>query len=254
MGSDLFELTGKTALVTGGGSGLGRAICRGLAEAGARIVAADISLANAEQTASLVKEAGGEAQAEELDVTSQSNVEAVVQRAIQKFGAVDILVNSAGRAIRGTALEYSERDWDTIINVNLKGTFLCCQVVGKHMAERRSGKIINLASIGGFIAYAGSIAYLASKGGVVQLTKGFAVELAPFNVQVNAIAPSLFETPMMANSRSDSDSQRYFMERTPLGRRGVPEEIVGAAIFLAAGSSSMVTGHTLAVDGGFLSA
>ena len=254
MGSNLFQLTGKTALVTGGGSGLGRAICCGLAEAGARIVAADISLANAEQTVSLVKEAGGEGQAEELDVTKKSIVEGVVDRAIHKWGAIDILVNCAGRAIRGTALDYSEQDWNTIIDVNLKGTFLCCQVVGKHMAERRSGKIINIASIGAFIAYAGSIAYLASKGGVVQLTKGFAVELASFNVQVNAIAPSLFDTPMMANSRSDSESQRYFMERTPIGRRGRPEEIVGAAIFLAAGSSSMVTGHTLAVDGGFLSA
>jgi NAD(P)-dependent dehydrogenase (short-subunit alcohol dehydrogenase family) len=254
MGSNLFQLTGKTALVTGGGSGLGRAICCGLAEAGARIVAADISLANAEQTVGLLKEAGGEGQAEELDVTKKSVVEGVVERAIHKCGAIDILVNCAGRAIRGTALDYSEQDWNTIIDVNLKGTFLCCQVVGKHMAERRSGKIINIASIGGFIAYAGSIAYLTSKGGVVQLTKGFAVELASFNVQVNAIAPSLFDTPMMANSRSDSESQRYFMERTPMGRRGRPEEIVGAAIFLAAGSSSMVTGHTLAVDGGFLSA
>ena len=134
----------------------------------------------------------------------------------------------------GSALDYSEQDFDTILNVNLKGTFLCCQAVGRHMAERRSGKIINIASIGSMIAYAGSIAYLASKGGVAQLTRGFAVELAPFNVQVNAIAPSLFETPMMAASRADSESQRYFMDRTPMGRRGQPEEIVGAAIFLAA--------------------
>jgi NAD(P)-dependent dehydrogenase (short-subunit alcohol dehydrogenase family) len=254
MHSELFQLTGKTALVTGGGSGLGRAICRGFSDAGARVIAADISLANAGQTANLVKEGGGVAQAEELEVCNKANVEDVVGRVVQKWGAVDILVNSAGRAIRGTALDYSEENWDTIINVNLKGTFLCCQAAGKHMAERKSGKIINIASIGGFIAYPGSIAYLASKGGVVQLTKGFAVELAPFNVQVNAIAPSLFETPMMAGSRSDSESQRYFMDRTPLGRRGRPEEVVGAAVFLAAASSSMVTGHTLAVDGGFLSA
>jgi NAD(P)-dependent dehydrogenase (short-subunit alcohol dehydrogenase family) len=254
MASNLFQLTGKTALVTGGGSGLGRAICCGLSDVGARVVAADISLVNAEQTATLVNQAGGEAQAEQLDVTQKSEVETVVDRTIQRWGGIDILVNSAGRAIRGTALDYPERDWDTIINVNLKGTFLCCQVVGKHMAERKAGKIINLASIGGFIAYPGSIAYLASKGGVVQLTKGFAVELAPFNVQVNAIAPSLFDTAMMAGSRSDSESQRYFMERTPIGRKGRPEEIVGAAIFLASPSASMVTGHTLAVDGGFLSA
>ncbi len=254
MRPDLFQLTGRTALVTGGGSGLGRAISIGLSEAGARVVVADISKTNAEQTVSLVVEAGGQAHAEELDVTNKTAIEQVVERAIQRWGALDILVNSAGRAIRGNALDYSEENWDTIINVNLKGTFLCCQAVGKHMAARGSGKIINLASIGGFIAYPGSIAYLASKGGVVQLTKGFAVELAPFNVQVNAIAPSLFETPMMASSRSDSESQRYFMDRTPLGRRGRAEEIVGAAIFLAADSSSMVTGHTLAVDGGFLSA
>jgi NAD(P)-dependent dehydrogenase (short-subunit alcohol dehydrogenase family) len=254
MQSDLFQLTGKTALVTGGGSGLGRAICRGFSDAGARVVAADISLVNAQHTASLVKDGGGEAQAEQLDVTHKAEVEAVVERTIQRWGALDILVNSAGRAIRGTALDYSEEDWNTIINVNLKGTFLCCQVAGRHMADRKAGKIINLASIGGFIAYPGSIAYLASKGGVVQLTKGFAVELAPFNVQVNAIAPSLFETPMMAGSRSDSESQRYFMDRTPMGRRGRAEEIVGAAIVLATASSSMVTGHTLAVDGGFLSA
>lgn len=254
MRSDLFQLTGKTALVTGGGSGLGRAICCGFSDAGARVIAADISLTHAEQTANLVKEGGGVAQAEELDVSNKANVEDLVDRVVRKWGAVDILVNSAGRAIRGTALDYSEENWDAIINVNLKGTFLCCQAVGKHMAERKTGKIINIASIGGFIAYPGSIAYLASKGGVVQLTKGFAVELATFNVQVNAIAPSLFETPMMAGSRADSESQRYFMDRTPMGRRGRPEEIVGAAIFLAADSSSMVTGHTLAVDGGFLSA
>jgi NAD(P)-dependent dehydrogenase (short-subunit alcohol dehydrogenase family) len=254
MHSDLFQLSGKTALVTGGGSGLGRAICCGLSDAGARVVVADISLANSAITADLVSQGGGEAHAEQLDVTSKADVEGVVQRAIQKCGAVDILVNSAGRAIRGTALEYSEQDWDMIIDVNLKGTFLCCQAVARHMVERRAGKIINLASIGAFIAYPGSIAYLASKGAVVQLTKGFAVELAPFNVQVNAIAPSLFDTPMVAGSRTDAASQKYFMDRTPVGRMGRAEEIVGAAVFLAANGSSMVTGHTLAVDGGFLSA
>jgi NAD(P)-dependent dehydrogenase (short-subunit alcohol dehydrogenase family) len=252
--SDLFGMAGKTALVTGGGSGLGRAICRGFAEAGARVVAADIAFDLANETADLVRDSGGKARADQLDVSSKEDVERVVREVLEEWKTIDVLVNSAGRAIRGSALDYSEQDFDTILNVNLKGTFFCCQAVGRHMAERRSGKIINIASIGSMIAYAGSIAYLASKGGVAQLTRGFAVELAPFNVQVNAIAPSLFETPMMAASRSDSESQRYFMDRTPMGRKGQPEEIVGAAIFLAANSSSMVTGHILAVDGGFLSA
>ena len=253
-GSELFQLTGKTALVTGGGGGLGSTICRGFAKAGAKVAVTDIPFEKAGATADLIRSEHGEAFAEALDVTDKADVERVFGRLLREWRTLDVLVNCAGRAIRGTALEYTEKDWDTIIAVNLKGTFLCCQAAARHMAERRSGKIINFASIGGFIAYPGSIAYLASKGGVIQLTRGFAVELAPYNVQVNAIAPSLFDTPMVAGTRSDSESQRYFMERTPMGRKGRPDEIVGAAIFLASESSSMVTGHTLAVDGGFLSA
>jgi NAD(P)-dependent dehydrogenase (short-subunit alcohol dehydrogenase family) len=241
-------------LITGGGSGLGRAISIGFAEAGARVAVADISLENAVQTATTIEAQGGDALAEKLDVTQRSEVETLINKLLQRWGSLDILVNSAGRAIRGTALDYKEEDWATIIGVNLTGTFFCCQVAGRQMASQRRGKIINLASIGGFIAYPGSIAYLASKGGVVQLTRGFAVELAPYNVQVNAIAPSLFDTPMVVSTRSDTESHKYFMDRTPAGRKGRPEEIVGAAIFLAADCSSMVTGHTLAVDGGYLSA
>ncbi len=254
MSLDIFQLTGKTALVTGGGSGLGRAISRGFTDAGARVAVADISLDRALETVSLLQQPTESTLAAELDVTNKAQVEGVVAKVVESWGAIDILVNCAGKAIRGTALEYSEENWNTIIDVNLKGTFLCCQSAGRHMASRQNGKIINIASIGGFIGYPGSIAYLASKGGVVQLTRGFAIELAPYNVQVNAIAPSLFDTPMVAGTRSDSESLTYFMDRTPARRKGRPDEIVGAAIFLAAGCSSMVTGHTLAVDGGFLSA
>ncbi len=254
MALDLFQLADKTALVTGGGGGLGRAICLGFAQAGARVAIADISAESATETATQLALNASRSFAQKLDVTDRREVEMAVSRVIENWGTIDILVNCAGRAIRGTALDYQESDWDTIINVNLKGTFLCCQAAGRFMANRRSGKIINIASIGGFIAYPGSIAYLASKGGVVQLTRAFAVELAPYNVQVNAIAPSLFDTPMVSATRSDPESAKYFMDRTPAGRKGRPEEIVGAAIFLAADCSSMVTGHTLAVDGGFLAA
>jgi NAD(P)-dependent dehydrogenase (short-subunit alcohol dehydrogenase family) len=198
--SALFQLTGRTALITGGGSGLGRAISIGFAEAGARVAVADISVENAVQTATIIKAQGGDAFAERLDVTQRSEVEALINKLLQRWDSLDILVNSAGRAIRGTALDYKEEDWATIIGVNLTGTFFCCQVAGRQMASQRRGKIINIASIGGLIAYPGSIAYLASKGGVVQLTKGFAVELAPYNVQVNSIAPSLFDTPMVVST------------------------------------------------------
>jgi len=252
--SELFRLADRTAVITGGGSGLGRAISVGFAQAGASVAVADISFETALETANMIRAQGGQAFAEKLDVTKRCEVETLISKLSQQWNSLDILVNSAGRAIRGTALDYKEEDWAAIIDVNLTGTFFCSQAAGRRMVSQRRGKIINIASIGGFIAYPGSIAYLASKGGVVQLTRGFAIELAPYNVQVNAIAPSLFDTPMVVSTRSDAESQRYFMDRTPAGRKGRPEEITGAAIFLAADCSSMVTGHTLAVDGGYLSA
>jgi len=248
----LFQLEGRVALVTGVGSGLGQAIACGLAGAGARVMVADIAEQGAQETATLVQQQGGEARTALVDVSQRSQVEEAVAATLQAWGAIDILVNSAGIAIRGTALEYPEEAWDKVIAVNLKGTFLASQAAGRHMAERRKGKIINIASIGAFVAYPYSVAYLASKGGVAQLTKSFAVELAPFDVQVNAIAPSIFDTPLLRRVRSDSSSLTYFMERTPLKRVGKPEEVVGAAIFLASDASSMVTGHILPVDGGFL--
>jgi NAD(P)-dependent dehydrogenase (short-subunit alcohol dehydrogenase family) len=254
MGTDLFRLDGKTAVVTGGGSGLGRAICLGLADAGCQVIVTDVLLDKAVETSALIRSSTGKSDAIGMDVGNKGDIQRAVAQVLSRWKNIDVLVNNAGRAIRGSALDYQEEDWDAIINVNLKGVFLCSQVVGRHMAERRSGKIINIASIGGFIAYPGSIAYLASKGGVVQLTRGFAVELAQYNVQVNGIAPSLFETPLVAKARSDSASLKYFMDRTPAGRKGHPEEVAGAAIFLASECSGMVTGHTIAVDGGFLSA
>jgi NAD(P)-dependent dehydrogenase (short-subunit alcohol dehydrogenase family) len=248
----MFSVRGKIALITGGGSGLGRAIALGYAREGMRVLVTDVNGQAAQETLAIIENEGGLGDAHPLDVTSRSEIESFVENAVQTHRSIDVLVNSAGLAIRGNALEYMDGDWDKIIAVNLKGTFLCCQIVGRTMASKQAGKIINLASIGSFIAYPGSIAYLASKGGVMQLTKGFAVELAPSNVQVNAIAPSLFDTPMVKQTRADDQSLKYFTDRTPVGRLGQPQEVVGAAIFLASDATSMITGHTLAVDGGFL--
>jgi NAD(P)-dependent dehydrogenase (short-subunit alcohol dehydrogenase family) len=248
----MFELNGRVALVTGAGTGLGQAIACGLAEAGARVVITARTSEKAKDTAEKVQQRGHEAVVFQLDVTRRSDIERVFQQVATQWGSLDILVNSAGIAKKGTALEYLESDWDQIIDTNLKGTFLCSQIAARLMVEQKRGKIINIASIGSLIAYPGSIAYLASKGGVAQLTKGFAVELAPFNIQVNAIAPSLFDTPMVTKSRPDPKAREYFMTRTPIGRLGQPEEVVGATIFLASDASTMVTGHILAVDGGFL--
>ncbi|MEW5976484.1 MAG: glucose 1-dehydrogenase [Acidobacteriota bacterium] len=248
----MFELDHKVALVTGAGAGLGQAIACGLAEAGARVVVTARSMAKCRETVAQIQDKGQSALAVVLDVSQRSSVEAACTEVVVRWGALDILVNSAGIAARGAALDYPESEWDRIIATNLKGTFLCCQVAGRQMARQMRGKIINIASIGSMIAYPGSIAYLASKGGVAQLTKGFAVELASFNIQVNAIAPSLFDTGMAARTRPDPGAREYFMTRTPVGRLGQPDEVVGAAVFLASEASNMVTGHILAVDGGYL--
>jgi NAD(P)-dependent dehydrogenase (short-subunit alcohol dehydrogenase family) len=183
-------------------------------------------------------------------------VEATAERVVDAFGRVDVLVNSAGTAFRAPAEDFPEDRFDAVIELNLKGTYLACQSFGRRMLAAGRGSIINLASIGGFIAYPHTSAYLASKGGVVQITRGLALEWADRGVRVNAIAPTLFETPLTeAGARLSSVTSDFIRARLPRpGRVGKPHEIVGAAVFLASDASLLVTGHTLPVDDGYLGA
>ena len=249
----LFSLKEKVAIVTGGGSGLGQAIAKGLADAGAWVAVADISEDSAQQVAEEIRVRRGQAIALEVDVTQLAQVQAMEQKVQKEREKVDILVNSAGITFRSPALLYPEEEWDRVLNVNLKGTFLCCQAVGKTMLDQGKGSIINIASIGGLIGYGGCIAYLASKGGVVQLTRGLAVEWAKAGVRVNAIAPFVFDTPMVSQIkvREPNHFQRM-IDKAPMGRLGQAEELIGTAIFLASSASELITGQILAVDGGFL--
>lgn len=251
----LFALDGRVCLVAGAGSGLGEAIATGFAQAGARVIAADVRLDTVEELAAMVTETRHPLVPRPLDVTSRASVDELVGWAVQEFGAIDVLCTSAGTAARYPAEDYPEDVYDRIINLNLKGSFLMAQAVGRTMLARGTGSIINIASIGGSIAYPGSTAYNQSKGGVVQMTRSLALEWAGRGVRVNAIAPSLFNTPLVrANENVVSYTSEFIMQRTPIGRKGEPHEMVGAAIFLASDASTMVTGTILGVDGGYLAA
>lgn len=251
---ELFSLAGKVAIVTGGASGLGRAIALGFARAGAAVVVADRDRDAADEVASLAGRSGI-ATAVELEVTSRASAINLVESTIQRLGQVDVLVNSAGVSARHAAEDFPEDEWDRVVGINLKGTFLVSQAVGAAMLERRRGSIVNLASIAAAAGVPGTTAYCQSKGGIAQLTRSLAVEWADRGVRVNALAPSIFETPLLKSADAiNSAGTRWMLVRTPIGRYGHPWEIVGPAVFLASDASTMVTGTILPVDGGFLAA
>lgn len=247
----LFDLSGRVALVTGASRGLGRAMAMGLAKAGASLA---LCARGAEELASARAEAeahGVRAETFRMDVTSRQSVREAVAAAIERMGRIDVLLNDAGINIRKPALEYTEDEWDRVIDTNLKGYFLVSQAVGEHMVARGGGKIINVASILSTVGMRNQLPYASSKGGVAQLTRVLAVEWAPHHVNVNAIAPAFFETPLTARLLADPEVARGIIERTPMGRWGQPEELEGAAVFLAARASDYVTGQILHVDGGW---
>lgn len=249
---DLFRLDNQTAIVVGGAGGLGAAIARGLAEAGAAVAVADANAGGAKQVAEGLLAAGRRALAVAVDVADRGSVETMAGEVESRLGPVDVLVNSAGITHRSPAAEFPEAQWHRVIAVNLTGVFLASQAVGRRMIARRRGRVINIASIAGELGLPGTIAYSASKGGVVQLTRALAVEWAPHNVRVNAIAPSWFSTNIGDLIHREPDYEARAMRRVPMGRMGQPDELVGAALYLASDASAMVTGHILAVDGGTL--
>jgi gluconate 5-dehydrogenase len=249
---DLFRLDGQVVVVVGGAGGLGAAIARGLAEAGAAVAIADANAGQAKAVADGLTTAGRQALALPVDVTDAASVEGMAEEAEARLGPVDVLVNSAGITHRSPAADFPAAQWHRVIAVNLTGVFLASQAVGRRMVARRRGRIINIASIAGEIGLPGTVAYSASKGGVVQLTRALAVEWAPHDVRVNAIAPSWFSTNIGDLIHREPDYAERAMRRVPVGRMGQPDELVGAALYLASEASRMVTGHILAVDGGTL--
>jgi NAD(P)-dependent dehydrogenase (short-subunit alcohol dehydrogenase family) len=250
---NLFDLTGKAALITGGGSGLGRAIAEGLAQFGAAVSLVDVSREAVDAAAEDIVRLGGRALALRCDVTRREQVEAAVVRTTAEFGKVDVLTAVAGIGDRNPAEDMTETQWDRVLEDNLKGLWLVNQAVGKHMITKGGGgSIINMSSIAGQVGLrTGNANYAASKGGVIALTRTLAIEWARFNIRVNAIAPVQFKTPLVLRLIDQKpETQDYFLSRIPLGRLGETWEIVGPAVFLASDASTMITGIVLNVDGG----
>jgi 2-dehydro-3-deoxy-D-gluconate 5-dehydrogenase len=249
--SDRFRLDGKTALVTGAASGLGAAIACALAEAGAA-VACSGNRRPADGTAAQIRSRGGAAQSFAADLSDPEGADRLYDSVAAAMGAPDILVNNAGTIHRAAAEEHSMEAWMQVLQVNLTSAFRLCQLAGRAMMERRCGKIINIASMMSFQGGVRIAAYVASKGGIAQLTKALANEWAPHNIQVNAIAPGYFRTENTAALQKDETRNRQILERIPAGRWGEPDDLAGAAVFLASPASDYVTGTILPVDGGWL--
>lgn len=252
MSYSLLELTGKTAVVVGGTSGIGRAIAHGLAEAGADVVPTSRRIEQVEAAAGEIEERGRKSLRLASDVSDRASLQIVLDETVAAFGKVDILVNSAGRTKRAATLDFDETDWNDIMETNLTGTLRACQIFGRHMLERGYGRIVNIASLSTFVALYEVAAYSASKAAVASLTKSLAVEWAARGVNVNAIAPGVFRTALNQKLLDESERGREFQMRTPMRRFGKVEELAGAAVFLASDAASFVTGEVLTVDGGFL--
>lgn len=250
----MFGLENKVAIITGARRGMGKAHALKLAEAGVKVVVSDISKEDCQKVVEQIEKKGGQAIAVKCDVTKKLEVENMVKRAIDQWGQIDILINNAGICQFKPFLELTEEEWDRTLDINLKGYFLCAQAAAKEM-KQKGGAIVNIASVAmgqQGVGMPNIVHYCASKGGVTGMTEALAVELAPYDIRVNAVSPGMIETPMIDPIKKDPQQEEALLDRIPLGRVGKPEEVSNLVLFLASDASSYMTGSTVVIDGGWL--
>lgn len=245
------RLKDKVSVVTGAGSGIGRAIALEFAKEGAKVIVADYVKDGGNGTVKMIIDAGGQAEFSQTDVSKADQIQAMIELTVEKFGGLDILVNNAGVALMADMASTTEEIWQKTIDIDLKGVFLGIKAAVPEMEKRNKGKIINTASIAGLVGFKGTPAYCAAKGGVVNLTREIALELAQKKINVNAIAPGIIKTNMTTDILKDEKTAQGMLAQTPIGRLGEPEDIAHLAVYLASDESDFVTGQTIAIDGGW---
>lgn len=248
--TNIFDLSGKVALVTGAGGGIGQAIAYGLAAFGADIMVGGHRLEKAEVTAEGVRKLGRKAKAVSFELTDVESINKLVEDTLDEFGKIDVLVNSAGKNVRKYVVDITEEDWDTVLDINLKGVLFTCQAAARHMIERKQGKILNISSISSMLGHPARCAYAGSKGGLNQISRVMATELAPYGINVNTISPAAIDTPFIDGLKQNREKLDRELQRIPMGRIGTPKDMIGAAVFMASEASDFITGHNLVVDGG----
>ncbi len=249
------DFKNKVVVITGARRGMGKADALLFAQKGAKVVVSDISQEDCQKVVDQIEKKGGQAIAVKCDVSKKEEVDNLFRKTIEKFGRVDVLVNNAGICEFKPFIDLTEEEWDRTLNINLKGYFLCSQAAAKEMAKQKSGVIVNIASVAMGqvgVGFPNIVHYCASKGGIAAMTEAMALELAPYNIRVNAIAPGMIETPMLDPIKQDPKAMEGILARVPLNRMGKPEEIADLVVFLASDKSSYITGSIVVIDGGWL--